>query len=188
MFAGSSPGANPAYAAAARRLGRELASREIEVVYGGARVGLMGILADTVLEREGRVIGVIPDALVAKEVAHQGLSELRVVASMHERKATMAELASAFVALPGGAGTIEETFEVFTWAQLGMHAKPCGILNVDGYYDHVVAFLEHAVRERFLKSEHQEILVVEEEPELLLDAFTRHVPPGVEKWIDRTQV
>jgi uncharacterized protein (TIGR00730 family) len=187
VFAGSSPGARRDYAVAARDLAEELVSRDLGLVYGGANVGLMGTLADTVLELGGHVIGVIPESLVSKEVAHGRLSDLRVVGSMHERKAQMAELSSGFVALPGGVGTIEETFEILTWAQLGMHGKPCGLLNVAGYYDPLVAFLEHSVRERFLEEVHRTMLLVAECPKVLLDAFDRYAPPEVEKWIDRRQ-
>lgn len=185
VFTGSSPGARADYGAAARTLAEELVSREIELVYGGARVGLMGMLADRVLELGGHVIGVIPDSPVLLDVAHKSLSELRVVNSMHERKAMMVDLASGFIAMPGGVGTIEEIFEVVTWAQLGMHAHPCGLLNVAGYYDALIAFLEHSVSERFLKEIHREMLLVEQEPASLLDAFADHVPARVGKWVDR---
>lgn len=185
VFTGSSPGARPDYAAAAERLALELVSRDLELVYGGARVGVMGTLADAVLTLGGLVIGVIPAALVSKEVAHDGLTELRVVASMHERKAQMAELSSGFVALPGGVGTLEELFEVLTWAQLGLHEKPCGLLNVAGYYDGLIHFLDHAVGERFLRKTHRDLLIVEEEPAALLDAFQEYAPARSDKWIDR---
>lgn len=185
VFTGSSPGARPEYASAAESLAQELVSRNFELVYGGANVGLMGVLADAVLGLGGRVIGVIPESLASKEVAHRGLSELRIVSSMHERKAQMAELASGFVALPGGIGTLEETFEILTWAQLGMHEKPCGLLNVAGYYDRLVEFLEHSVKERFLRDAHRGMLLVERDPKRLLDAFSRYAPPVVEKWLDR---
>ena len=164
VYAGSSPGADPRYRAAAQELAHALVEREIRVVYGGAKVGLMGVLADTALARGGRVVGVMPRSLVEKEIAHAGLTELRVVESMHERKATMAELSDAFVALPGGVGTVEELIEVYTWTQLGLHAKPCALLNAGGYYDHLIGFLDHAVAERFLRPEHRELLVVADEP------------------------
>lgn len=147
----------------------------------------MGIVADTMLEAGGQVIGVIPAALVQKEVAHEGLSDLRIVSSMHERKAQMATLADGFVALPGGMGTLEEPCEILTWAQLGMHDKPCGLLNVCGYYTGLLQFLAHAVEERFLKAVHQTMLIVEETPHALLDWFATHQAPTVEKWIDRGQ-
>jgi uncharacterized protein (TIGR00730 family) len=187
VFTGSSPGARPEYALAAQSLAAELVSRNVELVYGGARVGLMGVLADSVLELGGHVIGVLPEFLVSKEVAHGHLSELRIVTSMHERKAEMAELASGFIALPGGVGTLEEAFEVLTWAQLGMHAKPCGLLNVAGYFDQLVGFLEHAVRERFLKEAHRQLLLVEQDPKTLLARFSQHKPREVDKWIDRAK-
>ena len=157
----------------------------ITVVYGGGRVGLMGALADAALGRGGTVIGVIPQALAAKEVAHSGLTELRVVASMHERKATMAELSDAFVALPGGLGTLEELFEVLTWSQLGLHAKPCALLNVAGYYDPLLTFLEHATSERFVRAEHRHMLLVGESPQETIERLRTYVPPHVDKWLDR---
>jgi len=185
VFTGSSPGAGSEYAAAARNLAKELVTRNLELVYGGARVGLMGTLADSVLELGGGVIGVIPEALSSREVAHSGLSDLRVMNSMHERKAEMADLASGFIALPGGVGTLEEIFEVFTWAQLGIHAKPCGLLNISGYFNSLLEFLEHSVRERFLKPSHQKLLLVEETAGELLDAFSEYSPIQIDKWIDR---
>ena len=152
VYAGSNPGANPAYGEAAADLARLLASRGIGVVYGGGKVGLMGILADTALAAGGEVIGVIPQDLMDREIGHAGLTELHVVGSMHERKALMAELSDGFVALPGGAGTLEELIEVYTWSQLGLHAKPMGVLNVAGYYDGLAALLDHAVQEGFLRA------------------------------------
>lgn len=186
VFTGSSPGARGDYAAAAISLAEELVARGFDLVYGGANVGLMGTIADRVLELGGRVTGVIPESLVEWEVAHRGLTELRVVSSMHERKALMADLSTGFVALPGGVGTLEETFEVLTWAQLGMHEKPCGLLNVAGYYDPLIEFLQHAVDERFLKEVHRELLMVEDNAEALLDAFASYQAPTVDKWVDRT--
>jgi uncharacterized protein (TIGR00730 family) len=185
VFCGSSPGARPAYREAARALGRALAEREIRLVYGGAAVGLMGALADAALESGGDVVGVIPEALVDMEVAHAGLPDLRVVASMHERKSLMAELSEGFVALPGGFGTFEEMFEILTWAQLGSHRKPCGVLDVEGYFGPLVALLDHAVEERFLKPAHRELLLVCEDPDELLDRFAVWSPPEVDKWLDR---
>ncbi len=185
VFTGSSPGAQRAYAAAAEQLGRTLAERGLELVYGGARVGLMGVLADAALAAGGRVVGVLPEALVSKEVAHPGLTELHVVASMHERKALMAERADAFVALPGGLGTLEELAEVLTWAQLGLHAKPCGLLDVAGYYAGLLAFLDHAVAERFVHEEHRALLVAGEAPGPLLDRLAAWRAPALEKWLDR---
>ena len=185
VFTGSNHGAREQYAAAARKLAHDLVARGCELVYGGAHVGLMGVLAETVLENGGRVIGVIPEVLLAKEVAHHGLTELRVVASMHERKAVMSDLADAFVALPGGLGTLEELFEVLTWSQLGLHAKPCGILNVSGYFDALLAFLDHAVCERLLKSAHRALLIVDGDSGSLLDRLAAYRAPAIDKWIDR---
>jgi uncharacterized protein (TIGR00730 family) len=187
VYCGSSPGASPAYAAAAAEVGRELAGRGIGLVYGGGNVGLMGTVADAALAAGGEAIGVIPEALVAREVAHSGLTELHVVESMHERKALMADLADAFVALPGGLGTLEELFEILTWAQLGLHRKPSGLVNVAGYYDGLVAFLAHAVAERLLRPEHAELLLVDERPAPLLDRLATTRPPVLPKWIDRSE-
>ena len=183
VYAGSNPGADPAYAEAAADLARLLAQRGIGVVYGGAHRGLMGILADTALEAGGEVIGVMPQALVDREIAHTGLTELHVVASMHERKALMAELADGFVALPGGAGTLEELIEVYTWSQLGLHDKPLGVLNVRGYYDALTALLDHAVRERFLRPEHRAAMHTAGSPAELLDAFEGWRPSTAGKWL-----
>jgi hypothetical protein len=185
VFAGSSPSSRPEYLGAARELGHELAKRSIDLIYGGASVGLMGALADAALEGGGHVIAVIPQALVAKEVAHPCVPDLRVVSSMHERKALMAELASGFIALPGGLGTLEELLEVLTWAQLGVHAKPCGVLNTCGYFDSLLALLDRAVSERFLRPEHRSMLVVESEPPALLDRLRSQVVPKIDKWLDR---
>ncbi len=185
VYCGSSPGRGPGYSAVAQRFGRALVARGFGLIYGGGRVGLMGVIADAVLEAGGTVVGVIPQALAALEVAHRGLTELIVTESMHARKMAMAERADAFVALPGGIGTLEELFEVWTWTQLGFHDKPCGLLNVDGYFDHLVQFLDHAVREQYLKREHRGILVVENEPEALLDALAASEGAPVErKWAD----
>ena len=185
IFCGSSPGARPDYAAATEELARLLAQRGIGIVYGGASVGLMGLLADTALEAGGEVIGVIPAALQKKEIGHTGLTHLEVVRSMHERKALMAELSNGFVALPGGSGTLEELFEVFTWSQLGLHRKACALLNVAGYYDGLTSFLDHAVDERFLRAEHRAMLLCEDTPAAVLDAIERFQPPVVDKWLDR---
>ncbi len=187
VFSGSSPGAHPDYVRTAQELGRSLAAAGVGLVYGGASVGLMGAVADAALEAGGEAIGVIPQALVDREIAHQGLSELRIVSSMHERKALMAELAGGFVALPGGMGTLEELFEVYTWTQLGLHSKPLGLLDVRDYFKALVAFLDHAVAERFMTVEHRELLVVEKRAEALLEAFRRWRPPARAKWIDRSQ-
>jgi uncharacterized protein (TIGR00730 family) len=186
VFCGSSPGARPAYAEATTELARVLVAEGLELVYGGADVGLMGTLADTVLAEGGEATGVIPRALVEKEIAHNGLSDLRVVGSMHERKALMADLADAFVALPGGLGTLEELLEIYTWAQLGLHQKPCALLDVEGYYAGIATFLGHAVEERFLREEHRAMLIVEREPRALIDRLSRFEPGAVRpKWIDR---
>jgi uncharacterized protein (TIGR00730 family) len=185
VFCGSSPGRRPEYAAAAGELGRLLAARDLEVVYGGAHVGLMGELADAALAARGTVIGVIPSRLVEHEIAHAGLTKLHVVESMHERKALMAELSDAVIALPGGSGTLDELFELFTWKQLGLHRKPIGLLDVDGYWQPLLAFLEHAVNERFLRVEYVESLLVEREPEALLDRLASDEHRSYDKWIDR---
>jgi uncharacterized protein (TIGR00730 family) len=184
VFCGSNPGARPAYADAARALGTLLAARRIGLVYGGGRVGLMGVLADAALAAGGEVIGVIPRALATKEIAHDGVSELRVVASMHERKAEMAALADGFVALPGGFGMFEELLEVVTWAQLGLHAKPIGILNVAGYFDAFHVLVERAIEERFVHPGYRALLTYAENAEDLLDAMRRWRPPaGFRKWL-----
>ena len=175
VFTGSRQGIRSDYAEAARQIGRELVERSYGLVYGGGNVGLMTVVADTVLQYHGRVTGVIPERLVEKEVVHRGLSELRIVRSMHERKAEMAELSDGFVALPGGIGTMEEFFEVLSWAQLGMHNKPCGLLNVGGYYQHIVQFLDHAVEQDFLKPKHRALLIVEAESSRLLDRFEQFI-------------
>jgi uncharacterized protein (TIGR00730 family) len=185
VFTGSNSGGRPEYGEAADALGRLLAGRGIGVVYGGARVGLMGTLADAALAAGGEVVGVIPSALVAKEVAHTGLTDLRVVESMHQRKALMSDLADAFIALPGGWGTLEEFFEVLTWAQLGLHRKPCGLLNVLGYFDGLLSFLQHSVDEGFLRREYRSMIAVSPSPSALLDRLASHTAPAVEKWIDR---
>jgi uncharacterized protein (TIGR00730 family) len=171
IFTGSRQGKSPDYAAAAEQLGHELVARGYGLVYGGGNVGLMNVIADAVLGLSGEVIGVIPNSLVSKEVAHRGLTELRVVGSMHERKAVMAELSDGFIAMPGGIGTMEEFFEVLSWTQLGLHDKPCGLLNVAGYYDRLIQFLDHAVTDDFIKYKHRALMLVEEVPAKLLDRF-----------------
>jgi uncharacterized protein (TIGR00730 family) len=183
VFCGSSAGSNPAYAEAARVMGRELVARGMGLVYGGGHVGLMGVVADAVLEAGGEAIGVIPHSLAAREIAHQRLTTLHVVASMHERKAMMADLADAFVAMPGGFGTYEELFEAITWTQLGLHKKPCGLLNVAGFYDPVIRFIDHAVAEHFIRPQHRAALLVEQEPARLIDALQSVTLPEVPKWI-----
>jgi len=188
VFTGSSRGVRPEYLAAATELGSLLAARRIRLVYGGARVGLMGAVADAALASGGQVVGVIPAALVAKEVAHTGLTDLRVVNSMHERKALMSDLADAFVALPGGWGTLEEFFEVLTWAQLGLHRKPCGLLNVQGYFDRLLAFLDHTIDEGFVRPRNAELIAVAAAPGDLLDRLASPLPPPIEKWLDRSSL
>lgn len=176
-------GRNCKYRSAAEELGRLIAARGLTLVYGGGDVGLMGIVADAALNGGGRVIGVIPQALVDREVAHQGLTELRVVESMHERKATMVELADAFLALPGGMGTFEELCEILTWGQLGIHQKPIGLLNVAGYWRPFVSLLDHAVEEGFVRPAHRELLLEEEDPERLLNALAVKRPVATSKWL-----
>jgi len=184
VFCGSSPGARADYLRAAEQLGQLLAVQGRTLVYGGGRVGLMGAVADAALAAGGRVVGVIPEALQAKEVGHRGLTELHVVNSMHERKAMMAQMAGGFVALPGGLGTYEELLEIATWGQLGIHQKPCGILNVAGFYDHLLAMLDHAVAERFVRPEHREMILVESDAETLLTRMDAWEPSTVAKWMD----
>ena len=184
VFCGSNPGARPEYVEGARALGRLLCQRRVGVVYGGSSVGLMAALAETVLEEGGDIIGVIPKMLVEREVAHRALSDLRVVDSMHERKALMAELSDGFVALPGGIGTLEEFFEIWTWAQLGVHDKPCGLLNIAGYFDPLLEFLDRAVAEKFVRDVHRSMVIVESEPQALLRRFESYVAPKVVKWVN----
>jgi uncharacterized protein (TIGR00730 family) len=186
VFSGSSPGARPSYAGAARLLGREIAGRGLRLVYGGAAVGLMGTVADAALGAGGEVVGVIPRHLADREVAHTGLSALHVVGSMHERKALMADLADGFVALPGGLGTLEELAEVLTWSQLGLQSKPCGVLDVDGFYAPLLAFLDHTVTERFVSEAHRALVLSADDAAVLLDllhAWEPGAPSG--KWLDR---
>jgi len=171
VFCGASAGANPAYLAAARAVGAALAGRGIELVYGGGRVGLMGAVADAALAAGGRVTGVIPLALVERELAHPGLSDLRIVTTLHERKALMAELSDAFLALPGGLGTLEELAEVLSWAQLGLHTKPIGALDVEGYFDGLAAYLDHATAEGFIAPDQRGLLAIETDLDVLLDRF-----------------
>jgi uncharacterized protein (TIGR00730 family) len=187
VYCGSNAGADPAYAEGTRALARLLAGSGIRIVYGGAALGLMGILADTAMEAGGEVIGIMPQALIDREIGHRGLKDLRVVGSMHERKALMAELADAFIALPGGIGTLEELIEVYTWSQLGMHRKPIGVLNVNGYYDSLAAFLDDAVQERFLPAQHREVLIFEPDPETLLARMAGAEPPTAEKWLSEAE-
>jgi uncharacterized protein (TIGR00730 family) len=185
VFCGSSVGSNPAFAEAARVLGHELAARGIGVVFGGGNVGLMGVLADAALAAGGEVIGVIPHGLVSRELAHQRVTRMHVVDSMHQRKALMAELSDGFIALPGGFGTLEEFCEVVTWTQLGLHAKACGLLNVAGYYDGLLSFLAHALKEEFLRPTHFEIVVAGSDPVSLLERVLDWRAPAVAKWIGK---
>jgi len=184
IFCGSNPGARPEYVEGARAFGRLLCERGIGVVYGGSSVGLMAAVAEAVLDELGDIIGVIPKMLVEREVAHRALTDLRIVGSMHERKALIAELSDGFVALPGGVGTLEEFFEIWTWAQLGMHDKPCGLLNIAGYFDPLLAFLDRAVEEKFIRDVHRAMVIVESDPHVLLDKFEAYQPPRVVKWIN----
>ncbi len=185
VFCGSSPGGRPEYRAATNELASELVRRGIGVVYGGGKVGLMGALADSVLAAGGEVVGVIPEHLMAREIGHPALTKLHVVRSMHERKARMADLSDGFIALPGGFGTLEEFCEVLTWSQLGLHAKPCGILNVLDYYSPFLAMLDHAAHERFLMPENRALVLAQNSPRELLRAMEEWQPVWVEKWLDR---
>ena len=185
VFCGSSAGSQPEYRACAQQLGAELTRRKIGLVYGGGNVGLMGAIADSVLEAGGEAIGVIPEHLMTREIGHKRLTKLHIVHSMHERKALMADLSDAFIALPGGFGTLEEFCEVLTWSQLGLHAKPCGIVNVLGYYTPLLAMLDHAVQERFLKPQNRALVLASDTPLELLRAFEQWSPVHVEKWLDR---
>ncbi len=183
VFCGSSHGSEPAYTIAAQALAESIVKNDLELVYGGGNVGLMGVIADTVLQQGGRVTGVIPKALMEKEVGHEGLTNLHIVADMHERKAMMAELSEGFVALPGGWGTLEELFEVMTWLQLGFHAKPCAVLNVNGYFDALLAFLANASQQGFVKPLHHDMLIAGDEPDQLLQRMSGFKPPTTKKWI-----
>ncbi len=183
VFCGSSSGKGDTYEAAARRLGETLAGSGIAIVYGGASVGLMGTWADAALGVGGEMIGVIPKSLQEREISHGGLTDLRVVGSMHERKALMSELSDGFIAMPGGAGTLEEFFEVWTWAQLGEHTKLCGLLNVEGYYDPMLSFLDHVATQGFLSEKHRAMILVENEPARLMEALSNYSPPDTPKWL-----
>jgi uncharacterized protein (TIGR00730 family) len=183
VFCGSNPGHDPVYRALAREVGSVLAQKGIGIVYGGGRIGLMGALADAGLAAGGEVIGVIPQALLDREIGHQGVTELRVVGSMHERKALMADLADGFVALPGGIGTLEELFEMWTWAQLGLHQKPCGLIEVTGFFAPLLTFLDRLVVTGFVKPEHRAMLLEASSPEDLLARVLAYQPPEIPKWI-----
>jgi len=188
VYCGSSPGRNPAYSRAAASLAKTMCERGIGLVYGGAAVGVMGALADAVLAAGGEAVGVIPKSLAVKEVAHDNLTELHVVASMHERKAMMAELADGFIALPGGWGTLEEIFEILTWAQLGFHEKPCGLLNIEGYYDGLIGFLDNAIEQQFVRELCRPMLMTASEPNMLLDQFAVYRAPKVRKWMSEDEL
>src|SRR5437588_2803139 len=183
VFCGSNQGVIPAYNQAAHELGVAMADRGLGMVYGGGKVGRMGVVADAVLQRGGKAVGVIPQALVDKELAHRGLTELRIVHSMHERKALMAELADAFIALPGGWGTLEEFCEIITWTQLGFHSKPSGLLNVKGFYDPFLAQIDHAVKAGFIRDESRSLVLVGTEPGPLIDRVLQSKPPAIPRWI-----
>lgn len=187
VFCGSNPGKDETYAEATRGLARAIVGAGLKLVYGGGNIGLMGVLAEEALAAGGHVTGITPVSLLEREVVHTQLTDLKVVSSMHERKALMAELADAFIALPGGLGTLEETFEILTWAQLGLHRKPCGVLNVGGFYDGLTAFLDYAVAERFIKPEHRAMLVVESDAATLIERLRTHRMPAVSKWIGPQQ-
>lgn len=183
IFCGANVGSNPIYATTATQLANLFADSNITLVYGGANIGLMGILADQVLTRGGKAIGVIPQSLVDVEIAHKNLTELHVVHTMHERKALMAELADGFIMLPGGPGSLDEFFEMYTWAQLGYHKKPCGLLNVNGYYDHLLKYLDHAVTEGFLKQSQRDMIIVDQSCQSLLQKFATYEPLQDTKWL-----
>lgn len=187
IYCGSNAGRSPLYQQAAQALVSEMVRRGIAVVYGGARVGLMGVVADTALALGGEVIGVIPEGLIEKEVAHKHLSQLEVVSSMHQRKARMVELSDGFIALPGGAGTMDELFEVYTWAQLGLHSKPCALLDVDNYYAGIVEFLSRATEDQFIRPAHHKMLLIDDDHKHLLDRMAAYDPPQVKKWIGMDQ-
>jgi hypothetical protein len=187
VFAGSGTGVRPAYSEAARALGRQLVSRRVGLVYGGGGSGLMGVLADTVLAGGGSVTGIIPGALATREVAHASLTRLQVVHTMHERKAEMAGQSDGFIALPGGLGTLEELMEIWTWAQLGIHAKPCGLLNAAGYYDRLLALVDQMVEEEFVRPAHRELIVVDEDAARLLDRLEQFRPSPIRRWMDASE-
>lgn len=184
VFCGSSSGTDPVYLNAAEKLGEFLAKKGVGLVYGGGRVGLMGKIADTVMASGGEVVGVIPAALDEKEIAHRGITELRVVDSMHERKAMMADLADGFIAMPGGFGTFEEFCEIVTWAQLGIHKKPCALLNVNGFYDQMITMFDHSTQQGFIRDEHRALVLVDTKIDTLFEKMTSYIPPAIPKWMD----
>lgn len=187
VFCGSSYGTLEVYSEAARQTGKAVADNGYRLVYGGAKVGLMGVVADAALEAGGEVVGVLPRSLQEKEIGHEGLNELHLVDSMHERKALMADLSDGFIALPGGVGTLEEIFEVWTWGQLGYHEKPCGFLNVESYYDHLITFLDHQTEEGFTKAAMRNMVQIADTPEAMIALFKAYAPPSTPKWITRSQ-
>lgn len=187
IYCGSSSGRHEKYDSAASDLAEALVSRNIKLVYGGADIGLMGVVANQVLKLGGEVIGVIPKALALKEVAHKHLTQLHITESMHERKMMMAELSDGFIALPGGIGTLEELFEIWTWAQLGFHNKPCGLLNINGYYDSLIGFLDHVLAEQFVKKEHHALLLIETNPNTLLDRYSNYQAPIIRHWVNKDE-
>ncbi|MFV0388297.1 MAG: TIGR00730 family Rossman fold protein [Pyrinomonadaceae bacterium] len=187
VFCGSNMGLKPIYAESAKKLGKALVERNLELVYGGGRVGLMGVIAETVLELGGTAIGIIPESLAKKEIAYHGLNELIVVESMHKRKAMMEEFSDGFIALPGGFGTFEELCEMVTWGQLGFHRKPCGILNIDGFYDPLIQLFDESTSEGFIRSEHRETVLIEAEPEKILLQMEEYIPPVLPKWLDKDE-
>ncbi|MBS4201730.1 TIGR00730 family Rossman fold protein [Bacillus sp. FJAT-49732] len=188
VFCGSSNGVSEAYIEGAKKLGKELVKRNIALVYGGASVGVMGAVADSVLEEGGKVIGIMPSFLEKREISHKNLTQLIVVDSMHERKAKMAELADGFIALPGGPGTLEEFFEIFTWAQLGLHQKPCGLLNINHYFDPLITLFNHMTDEQFLHEKYRSMALVDVEPQGLLDQFNKYEPPTLKTYITEKQI
>ena len=188
VFCGSSQGVRPVYAEAAKTLGKTLVENNLGLVYGGSNIGLMSIIADEVLRLGGEVIGVIPQVLVAKEVAHTNLSQMHIVNSMHERKALMAELSDGFIAMPGGMGTFDELCEILTWAQLGIHQKPCGLLNIEDYFEPLLKMFDHAMDEGFLRDSHRAIVLASHEPAALLRMFTQYQPRYATKWLDLDEV
>ena len=188
VFCGSNLGARPAYKQGAKALGEALVKHQIELVYGGGKVGLMGVVADAVLAAGGRVIGVIPQALMEKEVGHAGLTELHVVQSMHERKALMADLSDGFIAMPGGFGTFEEFCEVITWTQLGFHEKPCGLFNIDGFYEPLIVMFDHATTEQFIRPVHRSLVLTAKDPDTLIDLLANYQHKTVQKWTSEKQL
>ncbi len=188
VFCGSSQGARPAYAEGAKVLGKTLVKNNLGLVYGGSNIGLMGIIADEVLQLGGEVIGVIPQVLVTKEVAHTNLTQMHIVNSMHERKALMAELSDGFIAMPGGMGTFDELCEILTWAQLGIHQKPCGVLNIENYFEPLLKMFDHAMDERFLRDSHRALVLAASDPTTLLKMFAQYQAPRAGKWLDLDKV